>query len=109
MHETLKIFTSLITFERGESEDSVLPPHVHGACAHIAVLAIDEDDVARLIYQHLMKLKLHTICIENITEVTSVGLIHDIDDHLAEGVVAWGKEDRFAWGTLYTYMADGEA
>jgi hypothetical protein len=104
----LRIYTALVTFERTDADTPYLPPQAQGACGYMAIAATHEDDVYDVLRSELSEIGLELVGVDEITEA-SKDHIDDLDDHLAENVEEWKPGKRTVWGTIYIYLAEGEA
>lgn len=102
-------YIALVTFERAGETATYLLPEEQGACGYQAISAIDEDDLRNALSQELAEVGLRLVAIDDTREIEVDNLPDDIDDHLAENIRNWEPGKRTVWGTIYTYIGDGEA
>lgn len=106
---SFRCFIALITFERESDECEILQPDDQGACGWMGAQAASEDQLAGVFAAELSELGLRLKGIDNIIEVSSVDEVASYDQHLASNMAAWQAGKRTVWGTIHTYLADGES
>ena len=57
----------------------------------------------------LSEIGLKLIEVEDIQELPSLELAYELDNHLAYNMERWEVGKKTVWGTIHTYMAEGEA
>ncbi|HJS11120.1 hypothetical protein [Sphingopyxis sp.] len=102
-------WVALITFERGEREQEILPDSAQGACGWMIALAPDEDSARALLVSDLEHHALRVLEICDEQEVFDLGEIEDIDEHLAANFASIEPGKRTVWGTIHCYGGEGEA
>ena len=103
------VYAALITFERTEADNDILPEEAQGACCFMATRASDEDDLRNTLAVELREIGLRLVSIDEAQEIDIHDLPGGMDPHLIESIGDWDDETRTVWGTIHTYLADGEA
>jgi hypothetical protein len=100
---------ALVTFERGDEEQDILPDWAHGACGWMVALGPDEQTARGLLVRDVEYRGLRVLEIDNEREVFGDDEIEEIDDHLAMNFrdIEAGKQT--VWGTIHGYKGEGEA
>lgn len=75
----------------------------------MAVAARAEDDVVEVLVEALSEVGLQLVEVDDITETSLAEFPRDLDNHLADNVRNWEPNKHAVWGTIHTYIADGEA
>jgi hypothetical protein len=110
MNDGLKnTFIALVTFENNGDILKVLPAECHGACGWMAINAASESQVLDALDKELAQIELKLVEVDRVTQVHSTEEIADYDDHLATNVADWQEDKATVWGTIHTYLADGES
>ena len=102
-------YVALVTFEDGGDVLDILPAECQGACGWIAVNASNEERVLDALRKELAQIELKLVEVDRVIQVHSIEEIADYDDHLARNVGEWEDGKAWVWGTLQTYIADGES
>src|SRR5687768_105760 len=97
---------ALVTFERSDADQNILPEWALGACGWMAALAPDEEGARRLLIRDLNHLGLTVIEIADEHEVFSENDIEQVDDHLAANIRNFEPGKRTAWGTIHCYKGE---
>ncbi|RVU34667.1 hypothetical protein EOI86_17575 [Hwanghaeella grinnelliae] len=105
----LRTYTTLLTFERTSCVSEILPDHVQGACGYVAVAAADEDEVIEILQRGLEYVGLRFLETDQISEYFDDDSVQELDEHLFENLKVWEPGKRWVWGTIFCYLADGEA
>lgn len=102
-------WAALVTFERQDKEQDILPHWAHGACGWMIAIAPDEDAARQLLARDLEHCGLRVLTFEKEQEVFSYEEVEEIDEHLADNFrnLEYGKCT--VWGTLHGYRREGEA
>lgn len=102
-------WVALVTFERRDNEQDILPDWANGACGWMVALAPDEAAARELLVRDVEHHGLRVIEIDDEREVFGDDEIEQIDDHLAMKFreIEPGKET--VWGTIHCYKGEGEA
>ncbi len=100
---------ALVTFERHDKEQDILPDWAQGACGWMVALAPDEEAARLLIARDIKHLGLLVIAIEEEREVFDEDEIEQIDDHLAMNFREIERGKCTVWGTIHCYKGEGEA
>ncbi len=100
---------ALVTFERSDEEQDVLPVWAHGACGWMVALAPDEDTARGLLIRDVEYHGLRVLEIADEREVFGEDEVEEIDDHLAMNFREIEPGKRTAWGTIHCYKGEGEA
>jgi hypothetical protein len=100
---------ALITFERHDKEQDILPDWALGASGWMVALAPDEETARLLFILDIEHRGLRMITIQDEREVFDEDEIEQIDDHLAMNFreIETGKST--VWGTIHCYMGEGDA
>ena len=99
----------MVTFERGDDEQDILPDWAHGACGWMVALAPDEETARGLLIRDVEYHGLRVIEIGDEREVFSDDEIDEIDNHLAMNFRNLEAGRQTVWGTIHCYKGDGEA
>lgn len=102
-------WVALVTFERRDQNQDILPDTAQGACGWMLALASDEDEARRLIIRDIEHVGLRVLEIDNEREVFGVDEIEEIDGHLASNFREIESGRRTVWGTIHGYGGEGEA
>jgi hypothetical protein len=102
-------WVALVTFERRDEEQDILPDWAHGACGWMVALAPDEETARGLLVRDVEHHGLRIIEIGNEREVFGDDEIEEVDHHLAMNFrkIETGKQT--VWGTIHGYKGEGEA
>ena len=76
-------WVALVTFERQDEEQDILPDWAHGACGWIVALAPDEETARGLLVRDVEHHGLRVIEIDKERELFGDDEIDEIDEHLA--------------------------
>ncbi|MBW8294949.1 hypothetical protein [Sphingopyxis sp.] len=103
-----RCWTALVTFERGEASQDILPEEARGACGWMGAVAPDEDTTCTQLVMDLELLEVRDLEISDLQEVFEIDEFKNLDDHLAENfqVVELGKMT--VWGSIHCYIGDGQ-
>ena len=94
-------WVALVTFERGDDSQEILPAEAQGACCWMAALAADEDAARSLLMRDLEHHALRVLEISDEQEIFELHEIKEIDEHLAKNFANIEMGKRTVWGTLY--------
>lgn len=100
---------ALVTFERREQEQDILPEWAHGACGWMVALAQDDETARMLLVRDVEYHGLRVIDIADEEEVFSEEDIEQVDDHLAANFREFELGKQTVWGTIHCYKGEGEA
>ena len=100
---------ALVTFERRDEEQNILPKWAQGACGWMAALAPDEETAHQLLIRDVEHVGFRVLEIADQREVFGEDEIEEIDEHLAANLreIELGKQT--VWGTIHCYKGEGEA
>jgi hypothetical protein len=104
-----RCWAALVTFERREEEQDVLPEWAHGACGWMVALAPDADAARCLLIRDVEYHGLRVIEIHDKREVFGEDEIEEIDNHLATNCREIEPGKQTVWGTIHCYKGEGEA
>lgn len=104
-----KTYTALVSFERKNLKNPILPEEAWGAVGYMAVICKNPEEIFELFRNSLLVDDLRLIDVEEISEFTSIDQVANIDPHLANNVEEWEAGKKTVWGTLHNYYAEGEA
>lgn len=99
----------MVTFERGDEEQDILPESAHGACGWMIALAPDEEAARMLLVRDVEYHGLRVVEIDKEREVFGDDDIEEIDDHLAINFRKIEPGKQTVWGTTHCYKGEGEA
>jgi hypothetical protein len=102
-------WVALVTFERREENQEILPDWAHGACGWMVALAPDEVTARELLVRDVEYHGLRVIEIDDEREVFGEDEIEHIDDHLAINFRDIEPGKQTVWGTIHCYKGQGEA
>lgn len=104
-----RFWLALITFERRDEAQDILPAWAHGACGWMVAIAPDEDTARELLLRDLEHRGLRVLEVDNVREAFSHKDVEEVDDHLAWNLreIEPGKET--VWGTIHGYKGEGQA
>ncbi|HEV2746110.1 MAG TPA: hypothetical protein VGW34_02285 [Allosphingosinicella sp.] len=102
-------WVALVTFERRDEQQDILPVWAQGACGWMVALAPDEDTARALLVRDLEYHGLRVVEIAEEQEVFGEDEIDEMDDHLAANFRAIEPGKRTVWGTIHCYKGEGEA
>jgi hypothetical protein len=102
-------FIALVTFENSGDVLEILPAECNGACGWMAVKAETDTQVLDALRKELSQIELKLVEVDRVTQVYSTDEIAEYDDHLAVNVAEWEPGKATVWGTIHTYLAEGEA
>lgn len=102
-------WAALVTFERGEASQGILPQEAQGACGWMGAVAPDEDTACERLVRDLAFLGVRVLEISELQEIFEIDEFKNFDEHLADNfhVIEPGKLT--VWGSIHCYMGDGEA
>ena len=75
----------------------------------MAAKADTEERAAQSIHSELAQIGLRLVELDRMIEVTSMDEVANLDSHLAENMETWESGKKTVWGTMQTYVGDGEA
>ena len=104
-----RIFVGLVSFLRQEDYQDILSPEVEGAVAWHAGKADSKDQFVAFVTSEIEELGFKVIEIEDIQELAEIEDARELDEQLAENMDQWEAGRMTVWGTLHTYIAEGEA
>ena len=99
----------MVTFERRDEEQDILPEWARGACGWMVALAPDEEAARRLLVRDVEYHRLRVVEIDSAREVFGDDEIEEIDDHLAMNFREIEPGKQTVWGTIHCYKGEGEA
>jgi hypothetical protein len=100
---------ALVTFERREDDQDILPDWAHGACGWMVALAPDEETARSLLIRDVEYHGLRVLEIDKHREVLGDDEIEQIDDHLAMNFRDIKPGKQTVWGTIHCYKGEGES
>jgi hypothetical protein len=100
---------ALVTFERRDAEQEILPDWAHGACGWMVAVAPDEDTARELLVRDVEDCKLRVLEIDKMRQVLSDQDVEAVDDQLASNLRHIESEKQTVWGTIHGYKGEGEA
>lgn len=100
---------ALVTFERREEEQDILPEWALGASGWMVALAPNRETARALLVRDVEYHGLRVIEITDEREVFSEERMEEIDDHLATNFRAFEAGKQTVWGTIHCYKGEGEA
>jgi predicted small metal-binding protein len=103
-----RLWIALVTFERRDDEQDILPKWAHGACGWMAALAPNDETARQLLKHDIESHGLTVVEIDHEREVVDEEEIDEIDDHLGKNFRAIEPGAQTVWGTIYGYKGDGE-
>jgi len=102
-------FIAMVTFERVTDDLGILPANAHGACGWLGVRSATGEDAAATISLALREIGLRLVEVTELVEVSSPEQVVAYDAHLAANMSVWEEGKRTVWGTIHSYLADGES
>lgn len=108
-HEDERIYIGLATFAKGSDVLNALSSEHEGAAGWMAGRARSEDHFADLLRSGLVAVGFLRIEIEDIRELENIADARQFDEHLAYNMERWEPGKLWVWGTLYPFLAEGEA
>jgi hypothetical protein len=100
---------ALVTFERRDEEQDILPDWAHGASGWMIALAPDEEAARQILVRDVEYRGLRVLEIDEDREVIGEDEIEEIDDHLASNFREIEPGKQTVWGTIHCYKGEGEA
>ena len=100
---------ALVTFERREQEQEILPDWAWGACGWMIAIATDEDDARDRLVRDVAQCGLRVVEIDDVREFFDDDEVQEIDDHLALNFRDIEPGKQTVWGTIHGYKGEGEA
>ena len=100
---------ALVTFERREHHSEFLPDDFPGACGWMGCLVGDEGEIRNTVEAALAEVNLRLIEIGEQRPLVTLDELSECDNHLAENIEALEPGKHVVWGTIHTYLAEGEA
>jgi len=101
-------YIALITFERVTDDIGILPANAHGAAGWLGVRSVAEADTASAIGNALREIGLRLVEIAELLKVSSPEQVEPYDAHLAANMSVWEEGKRTVWGTIHSYLTDGQ-
>jgi hypothetical protein len=101
-------WVALVTFERRDERQEILPNWAQGACGWMVALASDEDVARVLIGRDLEHHGLRVLEIADEQEVFDEEEIDEIDNHLGANFRNIEPGKQTVWGTIHCYKGEGE-
>ena len=102
-------WVALVTFERRDEDQDILPEWAHGACGWMVALAPNEETARGLLVRDVEYHGLRVIEIDDEREVFGDDEIEEIDDHLAMNFREMEPGKQTVWGTIHGFKGEGEA
>jgi len=102
-------WVAMVTFERREDEQDILPDWAHGACGWMVALAPDEEAAREVLVRNVEYHGLRIIEVSDEQEVFSEEEIEEVDEHLATNFREIEPGKQTVWGTIHCYKGEGEA
>jgi hypothetical protein len=103
-------WVACVTFERrDEHHTEFLPDHCQGAVGWMAVFTTDNESIRDMLEASLAEVSLRLLQIEDATPAGSFDHVQCLDSHLAMNLVGLEPGKSVVWGTIHTYIGDGEA
>jgi hypothetical protein len=102
-------WVALVTFERRDEEQDILPDWAHGACGWMVALAPDNETARGLLVRDVEYHGVRVIKIDEEREVFGDDEIDEIDEHLAMNFREIEPGKQTVWGTIHCYKGEGEA
>jgi hypothetical protein len=102
-------WVALVTFERREAYQEILPDWAHGACGWMAALATSREEARHRLVRDVEHHGLRVLEVANEREVFDGEEIDAIDEHLAANFRAIEPGAQTVWGTIHGYKGEGEA
>jgi hypothetical protein len=100
---------ALVTFERRDEEQDILPDWAHGACGWMLAMTSNEETARGLLVRDVEHHGLRVIEIDHEREVFGEDEIDEIDKHLAMNWREMEAGKQTVWGTIHCYKGEGEA
>ena len=100
---------ALVTFERRDDEQEMVPDWAHGAGGWMIAVAATEDTARRLLIRDIEHCGLRVLEIDDLHEVFSLSDVEEVDDHLAANLRDIEPGKQTVWGTIHGYKGEGEA
>jgi hypothetical protein len=104
-----RFWLALVTFERRDAEQEVLPEWAYGACGWMVAIAPDEETARKLLVRDVECCGLRLAEVDKLQEAFSHKHIEVVDDHLAWNLRQIEPGKQTVWGTLHGYKGEGEA
>ena len=104
-----RCWIALVTFERVDEEQEILPEWAHGACGWMAALAAGEEEASKLLIRDVEHHGLRVLEIAKLREVFDEHEVQSVDEHLATNLQEIETGKQTVWGTLHCYKGEGEA
>jgi hypothetical protein len=102
-------WVALVTFERRDEDQDILPYTAQGACGWMLALAPDEETARSLLVRDVEHVGLRVLEIADEQEVFGEDEVEDIDEHLASNFREMEPGRQTVWGTIHCYRGEGEA
>jgi hypothetical protein len=102
-------WVALVTFERTQADQDILPDSAQGACGWMACLSANEEAVRATIDRNLGDVGLRLLEVDRLSELIDEDEAAEIDEHLGANLKALEVGKLTVWGTIHCYAADGEA
>ncbi len=104
-----RFWLALITFERRDEEQKILPDWAHGACGWMVAIAPDEETARELLLRDVESCGSRLLEVDKVRETFSHKDIELVDDHLAWNLRQIEPGKQTVWGTIHGYKGEGEA
>jgi hypothetical protein len=104
-----RLWAALVTFERDQEHQDILPEWAHGACCWMVAVAPDEDAARGFLIRDVEYHGLRVVEIDDEREVFGEDEIKEIDNHLAGNFREIESGKQTVWGTIHCYKGEGEA
>ncbi len=105
----MRLWVSLVTFERRNAEQDIFPEWAHGAAGWMVALAPDEETARHLLVRDVEYHGLRVLEVAEEREIFSVDEVEEIDEHLAFNFKNIEPGKQTVWGTIHGYKGEGEA
>lgn len=105
----LRLFIGLVSFEKAADPYAVLAPEDLGAVGWMGGRAQNEEQFKELVRAELGELGLKFTEIEDVEEIDHFEDAAEFDEHLVHNMERWEPGKMTVWGTLFAYVAEGEA
>ena len=104
-----RTFVALVTFQRITDDLGILPEWAEGACGWMGIRAQNEAMAIKTIQGELGEIGLCPTEIDEVTEIRALDDVMDIDSHLASNMQEWKDGTDTVWGTIHSFVGEGEA
>lgn len=103
-----RFWLALMTFERRDVEQEILPDWARGASGWMVAIAPDEEAARELLVRDVECCGLRILEVDKVREALSHKDVEVVDDHLARNLRQIEPGKQTVWGTVHGYRGEAQ-